>query len=276
MTVYKFDEFVLTKDNILMKNCTTINLSPKESGVLRLLLENAGHIVSKEKICQDVWHGGIVSDESLTRCLYILRKRLGENSEIKYIDTIYGKGYRFMVSVQTLCEKEQESTQKAEMTAQRVALLPFMMSDYYQTLRLHEKLFEYSGTSAWHNISFMPALMYAPDEFQQSLQSLLRSRDYQYILFGREVMADEKRVLRLELIKSADHAILGLRTLELSDCINRNGEILRHSIEMLVRRLSARVETSLPHQSSGSLIVNFQKVRASNHYLSSLQTPAFN
>lgn len=172
-----------------------------------------------------------------------------------------------MMPVQALSEIKMESAKVVKMLAQRVALLPFIMTGYYQTLRLHDKLFEYANTSAWRNVSFMPALMYAPDEYQQSLQYLLRSKDYQYILFGREVIFDEKRVLRIELIKSADHAIVGLRTLELDDCPYRNGEMLRHSIEMLLRRLTVRSDISLSRRSGGSLILNSQKIRTSSHYI---------
>merc|ERR1712179_673243 len=41
---------------------------------------------------RDAWGHGDVSDESLTRCIYRLRKALEENGK-DFIQTVYGQGY---------------------------------------------------------------------------------------------------------------------------------------------------------------------------------------
>ncbi|WP_320410101.1 winged helix-turn-helix domain-containing protein [Candidatus Williamhamiltonella defendens] len=40
-----------------------------------------------------------MSEESLTRCIYVLRHLLHENKNNRYIDTVYRKGYRFIQPV---------------------------------------------------------------------------------------------------------------------------------------------------------------------------------
>ncbi len=44
-----------------------------------------------------VWPNCDVAEESLTRCIYALRKLLGREND--YIKTVYGKGYRFVGEV---------------------------------------------------------------------------------------------------------------------------------------------------------------------------------
>ena len=71
---YHFLEgLTLTEDGILTQGNEQIYIPPKELGVLIVLLESAGHVVLKDMIIESVWKNIIVSDESLTRCIYSLR-----------------------------------------------------------------------------------------------------------------------------------------------------------------------------------------------------------
>ncbi|QIU92590.1 winged helix-turn-helix domain-containing protein [Yokenella regensburgei] len=100
---YSFDGFVLYPNGILVCNEKRIYLPPKEFGVLVFLLQSPGEIVSKNALLDDVWGGYNVSEESLTRCICVLRRVLSESSgdkSFRYIDTVYGKGYRFNRPVQ--------------------------------------------------------------------------------------------------------------------------------------------------------------------------------
>ncbi|EFX10040.1 transcriptional regulator [Escherichia coli O55:H7 str. 3256-97] len=71
---YHFLEgLTLTEDGILTQGNEQVYIPPKELGVLIVLLESAGHVVLKDMIIESVWKNIIVSDESLTRCIYSLR-----------------------------------------------------------------------------------------------------------------------------------------------------------------------------------------------------------
>ncbi|MBA1431589.1 winged helix-turn-helix domain-containing protein [Pseudomonas fluorescens] len=75
-----------------------IQLPPKEGSVLRLLLVSGGSLMTKDRLLALAWPSGEVADESLTRCIYALRKHL--RADKGFIKTVYGKGYRFTCPVQ--------------------------------------------------------------------------------------------------------------------------------------------------------------------------------
>jgi DNA-binding response OmpR family regulator len=74
-----------------------LELTPKEFEVLRLLVEHAGRVVSREQLLRDVWEttwGG--SSKTVDMHLSWLRKKLGDAaSSPRYITTIRGIGFRF-------------------------------------------------------------------------------------------------------------------------------------------------------------------------------------
>lgn len=92
-----FGSWELCSDGILLHKGNSLHLPPKELHVLRLLLSSAGALVSKELLLSRVWPNCDIAEESLTRCIYTLRKVLGRDNV--YIKTLYGKGYRFVGEV---------------------------------------------------------------------------------------------------------------------------------------------------------------------------------
>lgn len=76
-----------------------IQLPPKEGHGLRLLLASGGALMTKDRLLELAWPQGEVAEESLTRCIYSLRKHL--RADKGFIKTIYGKGYRFTCPVRT-------------------------------------------------------------------------------------------------------------------------------------------------------------------------------
>ncbi|MCF5655277.1 winged helix-turn-helix domain-containing protein [Pseudomonas poae] len=74
-----------------------LQLPPKEWHVLRLLLASGGALMTKDHLLESAWPRREVSEESLTRCIYALRKHL--KADKGFIKTIYGKGYRFTCPV---------------------------------------------------------------------------------------------------------------------------------------------------------------------------------
>lgn len=75
-----------------------VQLEPKVMQVLLALVRNAGQVVSRDAIFDQVWPGAIISDEALSRCIYQLRKHLRtEPNQQPFIKTILKKGYRLTV-----------------------------------------------------------------------------------------------------------------------------------------------------------------------------------
>ena len=103
-----FAGWTLHGDGRLTADGVDIQLPPKEWQVLRLLLASDGALMTKDLLLESVWPRGEVAEESLTRCIYALRKHLKADKGL--IKTIYGRGYRLNCAVKI----EQHHTQQAE------------------------------------------------------------------------------------------------------------------------------------------------------------------
>ncbi|MGZ4999064.1 MAG: EAL domain-containing protein [Methylomonas sp.] len=98
-----FHGFVIDSEQGLSFAGKRINMHPKELAVLLTLVRNAGRRVSKDELISTVWKGAPTSDESLSRCVSVIKAHLrhanpGAESLIK---TEYGQGYRFQGQVGT-------------------------------------------------------------------------------------------------------------------------------------------------------------------------------
>ena len=78
--------------------------------VLRMLVEHAGQMVSREEIRTTLWPGSTIVDfdHSINVAIGVLRKALGDSaSQPRYIETLARRGYRLVVPVEWL-EKTTE------------------------------------------------------------------------------------------------------------------------------------------------------------------------
>jgi DNA-binding winged helix-turn-helix (wHTH) protein len=96
---YKFLDFVLTPHQGLFRGREFIALPPKVHAVLCALVARQGAVVSKDRLIAEVWPEDSASDESLSRCIYVLRRTLGSNGDQSFIQTLHRRGYRFAVPV---------------------------------------------------------------------------------------------------------------------------------------------------------------------------------
>ncbi|MFL1500521.1 winged helix-turn-helix domain-containing protein [Pseudomonas sp. O64] len=92
-----FAGWTLYGDGRLTGEGVDTQLPPKEWHVLRLLLASDGVLMTKDRLLELGWPRGDVAEESLTRCIYALRKHLRKDKD--FIKTIYGRGYRFTCAV---------------------------------------------------------------------------------------------------------------------------------------------------------------------------------
>jgi TolB-like protein/DNA-binding winged helix-turn-helix (wHTH) protein/Tfp pilus assembly protein PilF len=98
--LYKFDEFRLDpQSRVLRRGGTAVPLTPKAFDVLLLLIQSAGTIVTKEELMKAVWPDSFVEESNLTQTIFMVRKALEETSDRRYILTVQGQGYRFLLPV---------------------------------------------------------------------------------------------------------------------------------------------------------------------------------
>ena len=97
---YEFGPFCLNAtDKLLHRGDKVVPLTPKLVDTLVVLVENSGHVVTKEELLQTLWPDSFVEESSLTQNISLLRKALAENGSPQYIETIPKRGYRFVAMV---------------------------------------------------------------------------------------------------------------------------------------------------------------------------------
>lgn len=83
-----------TGDNTLRYQDSKISLSKNEFRILRILLENKGKVVSREKLMEALWEtDSFVDENTLTVNVGRLRKRLENAGLTGFISTKFGVGY---------------------------------------------------------------------------------------------------------------------------------------------------------------------------------------
>jgi len=74
-----------------------LRIGSRALGLLEVLLENAGEVVSKDKLIEAVWRGIWVDEANLRANIGALRKVLGDGRHgRRYIQNVPGRGYRFV------------------------------------------------------------------------------------------------------------------------------------------------------------------------------------
>jgi DNA-binding winged helix-turn-helix (wHTH) protein/tetratricopeptide (TPR) repeat protein len=103
---YQFDGFTLDLDqHSLATGSKALKVNAKAFAILRLLVEQHGTVVDKERLLAEVWPDRIVEEGNLSVHIFSLRKILkSENPKGDYIETIPGTGYRFRGRVSETAE----------------------------------------------------------------------------------------------------------------------------------------------------------------------------
>ncbi len=93
---FRFDR----ANGLLHDGSREIPLPPRVLGVLELLVERAGSIVSRQAIIDTVWKDAFVTDTSLAEAISVLRQALGDDPQApQFIQTLHRRGYRFVAPV---------------------------------------------------------------------------------------------------------------------------------------------------------------------------------
>jgi DNA-binding winged helix-turn-helix (wHTH) protein len=102
---------------------------PKVFDILLMLVQNSGHIVSKDDVMKRVWSDTAVEDGNISRTTSTLREVLVEGPrEQRYIETIPWQGYQFVATVREVLIEQQWKA------IESIAVLPFVNAA--ATLRL--------------------------------------------------------------------------------------------------------------------------------------------
>ncbi|MFT3742929.1 MAG: alpha/beta fold hydrolase [Pyrinomonadaceae bacterium] len=89
-------------ERLLYDGSTPVTLPPKIFDTLLMLVQNAGHVLSKEKMLAEIWEDSFVEENNLAQNISHLRRVLGETQQVKFIETVPKFGYRFVATVDSL------------------------------------------------------------------------------------------------------------------------------------------------------------------------------
>ncbi len=98
---FEFSDYLLdTRERVLLRQGEPVAITPKTFQLLRVLVENHGHIVEKEEIIRSVWADSFVEDGNLAFTMRLLRKALEDTRQNpRFIETVPRRGYRFIAEV---------------------------------------------------------------------------------------------------------------------------------------------------------------------------------
>src|SRR5216684_1244966 len=107
-TCYEFGPFrVDARERRLLRDGEVVPLRPKVFDILLVLVQNGGHILSKDEVMKLVWPNTAVEEGNLARNISTLRRALGERPrESQFIETIPWRGYRFVAKVRKVHDRE--------------------------------------------------------------------------------------------------------------------------------------------------------------------------
>jgi pimeloyl-ACP methyl ester carboxylesterase len=118
--VFQFGSFKLdAPERRLVRDGVEIPLPHKVFTTLHLLVENAGRLLTRERLLEQVWPDVAVEEGNLSHNISILRKALGEQASGEtYIETVPRVGYRFVAPVSKIAAATGTQN-KSESAAQR-------------------------------------------------------------------------------------------------------------------------------------------------------------
>ena len=111
---YEFGAFRLNvTERLLYRGSEVVPLTPKLFDQLLVIVENAGHVVEKSSLMEQLWPDSFVEESSLTQNVSLLRRALAEDDR-NYIETIPKRGYRFVAEVSEIDEPAAVSSNDAD------------------------------------------------------------------------------------------------------------------------------------------------------------------
>jgi len=245
--LYIFGQFRMDlPERKLTRYDVTVPLPPKAFDLLALLLQNAGHLMEKERIIQALWPKTFVEEANVANLIGLLRKTLGDSRESpEYIQTVPKRGYRFVGTLLPLEQKHPESRVRSESREQaglRIIAFPFRSDPAapgtsYLAYSLPEAI---AATLAELNAFSVRSTQLAMrfDPMRWDPKAVAADADVDVILTGTLARAGERIHATTELIDAPSATVIWSKVWDIPA-----GDLFRfHSgvVELIVRSLARR------------------------------------
>ena len=116
--IYRFSGYALdTGRHVLTREGREISIEPQVFDLLRVLVENAGSLVTRDKLIEDVWDGRIVSEASISTRINAARAAVGDNGKDQaIIRTVPRRGFEMIAAVSLDAEGSAPEERKLNQT----------------------------------------------------------------------------------------------------------------------------------------------------------------
>jgi TolB-like protein/Flp pilus assembly protein TadD len=205
----------------LLREGHVVPITPKAYEILLVLLQNAGHVVEKDALLEQVWPSTFVGEANLAQYISTLRKVLGEASGgVTYIQTLPKRGYCFVAAVEEVRQEGGgEATEKAapqpkqphqaeaeapDKVIDSIAILPFInasddLSAEYLSHGITESLINIVSQISTLKVLARSVVFHHMNE-TDDVQGLGRKLGVMSVLTGRVMQVDRRLVIRVELL----------------------------------------------------------------------------
>lgn len=123
---FRFGDYrLLPQEEQLLRGAHPVALTARAFALLLALVREAGKLVSKDALMQQVWDGVVVEENNLAVQVGVLRKLLGSDA----IATVPGRGYRFALTVHVRLASEADETRRPGSGNLPVAVAPLIGRD---------------------------------------------------------------------------------------------------------------------------------------------------
>lgn len=118
----------------------TVRLEPKVMEVLGVLTRHRGRVVSRDELLDAVWPDVVVTEHTLSRCIYQLRNELGKiggdagQADYNPIETLPKRGYRLLANVETVSPRDSSLSGERSI---RMPAIPYVVGQWVRGNRFY-------------------------------------------------------------------------------------------------------------------------------------------
>ena len=230
----------------LRKGKTSVRLQEQPFEILRMMLERAGLVITREELQRRLWPGGTCVDfeHSLNAAVKRLRAALGDDADNpRFVETLPRRGYRFIGAFDTGAAESDAA--QGVVPRLRIAVLPFTCLDdtgpEYFTDGLTEEMIAQLGQlyrgrigviARWSSMVFKGTTQRAR-EIGQALRA-------DYLLEGSVRREGDRVRITARLVESSSETHLWAETYDrdLTDCLSVQVDVATRIAQSLTVELA--------------------------------------
>ena len=128
---YRFDDIEIDIERFELKRSGEVqHVEPLVFDLVRFFCERPGEVLDREQIIDAVWQRRIVSDATISSCIKLARKALGDSgSAQRFIKTVRGRGFQFDAKIE-----KAETTTSTIVRTKMPAGTPYLLIRDFENL----------------------------------------------------------------------------------------------------------------------------------------------